>query len=259
MKTEDLKIERRTIIADKQRNLELRQAQTPLQAVIALATMQRRPRPILNTVPTSRHIKLIGQIRRSETYDPVAEALQYVRAGVDALSFYTDHTLYAHDLDDMLMIATAVKNTPIIYQNYILNDYHVVEARAADASALVLHSSVLDTNMIRKTVSVTQRWKMTALVQVNDEAQLHEANILSPHAIAFGNTEDPNGELALSLLEQHRSHVDFNIRVLPVSRFHTLDEVEFALKHDVHAVIVGRQILADARKTEQLRQLLERD
>src|SRR3990172_8133361 len=98
MTPEKLKLDREIVLKTKLEDLKARQARTPVQAVIALATMQQRPRPILSTVSGGHRVQLIGQIRRTETYDPVASALQYIRAGVDAISFYTDESQYQGDL-----------------------------------------------------------------------------------------------------------------------------------------------------------------
>ncbi len=259
MTTSDLKLDRDTIIKAKREYLVERQGRTPLQAVIALATLQRRPRQTLNTIPTNdERIKLIGQIRRSDTYDPVSSALSYVRGGADVVTFFTDHTLYEEDLDDVLMVASSIRNTPLIYQNYALDEYHAVEARASDASALVLYASVLDTDMLRKTVSVTQRWKMTAIVQVSNEDDLKHANDLSPHAIGVGHSEAENSETDIQLLEQLRPMMPFNVRVMLMSCLRSLEEVEAAIRMGVDAVIVDNELMGDRKKAESLGKLLER-
>ncbi len=259
MTTKDIRLDRDTIIDAKRDYLVERQGRTPLQAVIALATLQRRPRQTLNTIPTNdERIKLIGQIRRSDTYDPVSSALSYVRAGADAVAFFTDHTLYEEDLDDLLMVASGIRNTPLIYQNYVLDEYHAVEARASDASALVLYASVLDTAVLRQTVSVTQRWKMTAIVQVSNENNLQRANDLSPHAIGIGYSEAENSEADIQLLEQLRPMMPFNVRVMLMSCLKTLEEVEAAINMGVDAVIVDNTLLGNRKKSEALGKLLER-
>ena len=49
------------IIASKRQALQQRKAKTPIDAVRALASMQRRPQPILSTV--GAHVTLIGQVK----------------------------------------------------------------------------------------------------------------------------------------------------------------------------------------------------
>jgi indole-3-glycerol phosphate synthase len=142
MTTDNLPTNLEAILAAKRQFLMERRAKTPIAAVSALADMQRRPQPILNTVTNGSQVTLIGQITHSDTYDPVAATLRYIREGVDAVSLFTDQIVYRRGLDDLLLVSRGV-NIPVISQDYILDEYHVVEARAAGASALVL-SQVLD-------------------------------------------------------------------------------------------------------------------
>lgn len=260
MTTSELKINRDILLATKLQHLAERRAKTPLEAIHAMATMQRRPRYILNTVidPDSP-IQLIGQITRLDTYDPVAMALRFVREGVDAVTFFTDNAAYQNDLDDLLMVSMGVKDTPVIYQNYIVNEYNVIEARAADASALILYASALDPTMLRKTVSMTQRWKMTAIVQVNTEEDMRYATELSPHAIAVGHGESDDIPHAIDKLRLLRPLLPYNTRLLLMNCLHTLDEVEAVITEGVNAIIVSEDVLNTAAKSARLKTLLKRD
>ena len=124
MATDNLSNDLNTILAAKRQYLAERRAKTPIQAVIALADMQRRPQPVLNTVTNGSQIALIGQITRAETYDPVAVTLSYINRGVDGVSLYTDQSVYSRGLDDLLLVSRGV-NIPVISQDYILDEYHV--------------------------------------------------------------------------------------------------------------------------------------
>ena len=159
MATGSLKINRDIILATKRRDFVKRQDSTPTEAIMALAAMQQRPIPILNTVRDHNSSLLLGQISLEETYDPVLAALRFARASFDGVSFFTDHTIYNQDLDDLLMVVRGLRKTPVIYQNFIFDEYGVVAARAAGASAVVLYASVLAPDDLRKVVSAAQRWE----------------------------------------------------------------------------------------------------
>lgn len=256
MATGSLHLNRDIILATKRQYINERRKKTPMEAVLSLAQMQRRPRSVLDTMQDDDRVTLIGQILRTETYDPVSTALTYVREGADAIAFFTDHSIYSGDLDDMLMVARGVKDTPIIYQNYTLDEYSVLSARAADASALVLYASLLDAATLRRVVSATQRWKMTAVVQMDDTSQLPLVETLSPHAIAYG--DDLSGKLELSLKELAalRNHLPTHIRVLLMHCLQTLEEVEAVLALNIHGIIVGDALLKNEKKAARLRQMI---
>src|SRR5262245_18344419 len=107
MATKELVTQIDVIIAAKRQYLQERKSQTPIEAIRALASMQKRPHPVLSAINTDTPIMLIGHIKYSlpqtgplmTTYDPVGLALRYVRAGVDAVTLFTDETLYQGGLD----------------------------------------------------------------------------------------------------------------------------------------------------------------
>lgn len=243
------------ILAAKRQYLDERRAKTPTEAVIALADMQRKPQAVLNTVTAGGHITLIGQITRSETYDPVAATLAYLREGTPAVSLFTDEAVYGRGLDDLLLVARGV-NIPVISQDYILDEYHVIESRAAGASALALYSYVLEAAMLRKLVSITQRWRMTSIVQVSNEEELAYAQNLSPHVLGinagFGSTSQDD----LACFKKLRPKIPYNIRCMILSPFSSVGEIYMALEMGVDALMISEKLFNTRGTAAQLQEIL---
>jgi indole-3-glycerol phosphate synthase len=250
-----------TIIAAKRQALQQRKAKTPIDAVRALASMQRRPQPILNTV--GERVTIIGQVKHTvsstgsllETYDPVSMALRFMRGNADAISLFTDSTTYPRGLDDLTLVTRAV-SAPAINQDYVLDEYHVVETRAAGASALVLSSDVLDKHALRTLVSATARNRMTSIVQVQNEDQLTYALSLSPHVIGLGSPDECN--LDMNELTQLRALIPSSIHVMIMCCLESLHDVEMALKVGVNAVIVSASLFSNDNAVHQLHTTLNR-
>ncbi|MFN8373323.1 MAG: hypothetical protein U0694_10675 [Anaerolineae bacterium] len=248
-----------TIIATKRQALQQRKAKTPIDAVRALASMQRRPQPVLNTV--GAHVTLIGQVKHTvsrtgsllETYDPVSMALRFGRGRVDAISLFTDSTTYPRGLDDLTLVTRAV-NIPAISQDYVLDEYHLVETRAAGASALVLSSDVLDKHALRTLVSASARNRMTSIVQVQNEDQLSYALSLSPHVIGIGSPDECN--LDMSTITDLRSRIPQSVRVMIMCCMESLRDVELVLKVGVDAIIVSSNLFANENSVNQLHTLI---
>jgi len=257
MTTKEIQIDVETVVAAKKEYLTIRQQKTPNLAMIALADMQKSPRPVLNLMTDGRQITLIGQIRYTETYDPVASALRYVRNGVDAVTLFTDKNIYTQGMDDMLLVGRGVRHTPVIGQDFILSEYHVAEARAAGASALMLYTSILDTLTLRRVVSATQRWRMTAILQVNETDHIEEATELSPHVIAVGDDLFFRKERDLPLLKYMSQHRPHNTRLMPFGCLKTLEDVNAVLEIGVDAVMVDEALTRPRYEYEQLRLMLE--
>jgi len=258
MYTEELNIDAHTIISAKTRYLTQRQARTPNQAMNDLARLAKRPLPVLNIVTDRESALLIGQITLTETYDPVAAALRYVRDGVDAIAMFTDQRVYSKGMDDLLLVSRGI-SSPILCQDYIISEYHVAEARAAGASALVLYASLLERPVLRRVVSTVQRWRMTAIVQVNSAQELEFAASLSPHVICIGLEPSFDRERDLTLLEDLLPYIPYNTKVMALGCMHSLEDVETIAGLRLDAVIVDEKLIKSPSTLERMRELLHYD
>lgn len=252
MPTDELKLDVETILAAKRRRLALRQDHVPINAMIALANMQKGSLSILTEVNDENDpVKLIGQIRHQDIYDPVAAALRYIRYGMDGIALFTDDKTYSKGMDDLTFITRGI-NIPIIVQDYILNTYHVAEARAAGASALTLYSSLLSPAELREVVSITMRWRMTAIVQINDVTRLDAVAELSPHALAIGETAHFDPEHDLPALERLRPLVPHNTRVMPMGCMYRVEDVLAVMDIGVDAIIIDESLLKHKASREAI-------
>jgi indole-3-glycerol phosphate synthase len=230
------------ILAAKRERLSERQGKVPAAAVLRLAEMQRAPYPLLNVVTGGDHVTLLGQVTYGEVYDPVGSALHLIRAGVDAIAFFTDTHVYDRGLDDLLLVSRGIRR-PVLYQNYVLDEYHVAETRAAGAAAVTLYASLLEPDVLRQTVSIALRWRMATVVQVETREQLEQVSELSPHAIAVGNPHQFDTEHDLALLDTLRPHLPRFTQVMLLGGLTTLDHVQAALNLRVDALMLGSGLI----------------
>ena len=252
------------MIAAKRQALADRKSRTPIEAVRALASMQKRPQPVLNTVTADAQVMLIGQIKYTQPqtngstdYDPVATALRYAKAGVEAVSLFTDEALYQGGLDDLVLVSRAV-NVPVISQDFILDEYQIIEARAAGASALLLSSAVLEPALLRTLVSATQRNRMTAIVEIHTPDELDYALHLSPYVIGISNRDPWTHNYVDDHISKLRPLIPSNVNVMVTDGLQTLDEIEQVVKLGVHALLVRETILNDLEQVAQLNTILGR-
>lgn len=233
---------REVVLKAKQQHLQMRERRSPWSAVVALASMQAYPRDIMNYV--DNHVAIIGQVRRTAPiYDPVAAAMDMIDAGADAIAFYTDHTVYASDLEDMWLLSRACKDVPILYQNYVLNVYQVAAVRAANASAIWLDSSVRTAAGMRTNVTTAQRFRFTVFISVHNNDELETALALSPHVICIGSPDRDNLSETTQWLRQVRGRIPRHIKLMLGQSLRTLDEVALALEVGVRGIIVTPELL----------------
>ncbi len=238
-----------------------RKSQTPIEAVRALASMQKRPLPVLTVVPTHEQtpVMLIAQVRVADTDAAGLDALAHhlAAAGADALSLFTDEGLQPHGLDDLVALTRSV-NLPIISQDVFVDEYQIVEARAAGASALVLRASTMENDLLRTLVSTTQRNRMTAIVEVNSIDEVVYAQSLSPYVIAISQIDAWTGEASSTPAADLRAAITGTTRVILAESLATLDDIQTAVDLQVDAVIVEPDCLLNPLHRTDLHHLLRR-
>lgn len=261
MPTKELHAQLGVILAAKRHYVRSRKAQTPIEAVRALASMQKRPQPVLTEVTGSSGapMPIIGWLRRdaeAEDGPDVGKAARRLGAfGVDALLLSTDDNLYNRGLDD-LVAAGQTSSLPIISQDIIIDEYQVVEARAAGAAGLVLFATILEPQALRTLVSATQRNRMTAIVQVHTERELRHALELSPYVIALSDRDPWNHEPTHSSLAALREIIPPTIRVIRAEPLTSLADVHDALALRVDGVILEEHLLAADQERREILTLL---
>lgn len=234
---------RDVVIASKQKYLEAQQQHTPESALRDLAHMQ--PRPLY--LEWERSPLVIAYIMRKELYDPIGTAIACLHHGADAIAFYTDHTVYNQASADLDLLTSALPDTPVIYCNYLLDAYSVVEARAAGASAIWAYSDLLPPDEVRAVVSTAQRWKMPVYLQISPETDPQFVADLAPHVLCY---DGPIGDLA----NVHQS-VSTAYRVMPAQVCAHRSEVEQAFEQAAAAVLVAASLFEDMRFVRRLVEL----
>jgi indole-3-glycerol phosphate synthase len=223
-----------------------------------IVSKQERPQPILSTVTDDGHVLMFGQIRYgTPSYDPVTLALRYAQAGLDGVALFTDNRIYDGGINDLALTARAI-SVPVLLQNYIFEEYQVVEARAAGASSLTLIAGVVDAARLRELVSATQRNRMSAVVRVQTPAELQSALDVCPTVIELGKRDADSGELDVAHMKALRDAIPSTTRVLLYNRLRTFAEAEAVAPLKPDGVLVSPQLLAQENALSLLHEIFER-
>ncbi|MEO0562854.1 MAG: hypothetical protein AAF125_12155 [Chloroflexota bacterium] len=253
-----------TLIEMKQMILQERKARTSIEALRSMAAMQTRPIPFLTTVGAA--VALVGQIRyqppsdesQIPRYDPVATAKRYAEAGVDAVAMFTDNNPTYDSAVDATLVNEAMQfhRTPFICQDYMLDEYHVVAARATGASVVVLTSGIVPPDALRLLTSATQRNRMTAVVDVFDETQLEAALAWSPQVIGLSNNDPLSTEINLDTVRRLRALVPKGVRVMISHPVNDMDMVHEIADVGVDAVMMDEGLLHSEASVGMVREAL---
>jgi indole-3-glycerol phosphate synthase len=125
---------------------------------------------------------IIAEIKRAspskgvftDRFDAAAIARAYASGGATALSVLTDAGFFQGSLDDLESARDAVA-IPVLRKDFTLDELHVAEAAAHGADAILLIAALLDETELRDLRELAARYRIAALVEVHDDAELDAA------------------------------------------------------------------------------------
>ena len=157
------------------------------------ALFTRRP---FGKALTSRKPAIIAEIKKaspsrgvfSDTFQPAAIARQYEAGGAAAISILTDRDFFQGSLAD-LEAARAATNLPVLRKDFTTSEYHVREAAAHGADAILLIAAILDVSQLRSFRELASCFGMDCLVEVHDEEELDCAVASGAQVIGVNNRD----------------------------------------------------------------------
>jgi indole-3-glycerol phosphate synthase len=163
-----------------ERGLARRGERRPFAAALAGA---RGPAVIAEIKRASPSVGLIAR-----NFDASAIAAGYELAGVDAISVLTEGDHFLGDLA-YLDVARTYSTRPILRKDFLSTRYHVAQAAAYGADAILLIVAGLDDATMRDLMVEAARFDLDALIEVHDENELARALALAPPVIGINNRD----------------------------------------------------------------------
>src|SRR4051794_27216674 len=115
-------------------------------------------------------LALIAEVKKAspsagvivESFDPVAIAKNYARAGVEAISVLTDERFFQGHLRYLEMIRAAVPQ-PLLRKDFILDPVQIMEAAGAGADAILLIAAALTQDELNSLLETAATYQLDAL------------------------------------------------------------------------------------------------
>ena len=99
-------------------------------------------------------------------YEPVAIAKGYERAGAAAISVLTEPGFFDGSLEHLASVREAV-SIPLLRKDFMIDEYQMLEARAAGADAILLIVAALDDRQLASLSQAAAELGLAALVEVH--------------------------------------------------------------------------------------------
>jgi indole-3-glycerol phosphate synthase len=191
----------------------------------------------------------------ADRFDPEAIARAYASGGAAALSVLTDEEFFQGSLDD-LESARASVAIPVLRKDFTLDEIHVIEAAAHGADAILLIAALLDETGLRKLRELGAQYRMAALVEVHDDADLDAAIGSGAEIVGVNNRNLHTFEVTLETSLRLASRIPSGAIKVSESGINSHAAVTRLQAAGFDAFLVGEHLMKAADPAAALRALL---
>ncbi len=246
-----------TIVEQKKLDLAVREADVEERAERSIA--QRRD---FLAALTNRQPAVIAEIKKAspskgvlaEEFDPAAIARLYEQGGASALSVLTDEKHFQGSLSDLESARRAVA-LPALRKDFTIDVYHVYEAAAYGADAILLIAAILSERQMRDFRELADRYRMAALVEVHDEEELEPALASGARIVGVNNRNLHTFEVSLETSVRLADKIPSGVVRVAESGIHSSADVQRLRAAGYQAFLVGEHLMKSGDPAGALRAL----
>lgn len=177
-----------------------------------------------------------------DDFDPRRIARAYGRGGAAALSVLTDSKFFDGSLADLEAARQEIK-IPVLRKDFTLEEFHVIEAAAHGADAILLIAAILDEVDLRRLRETADRYKMAAIVEVHDDVEMNRAVNSGARIVGVNNRNLNDFSVSLATCERLAAQIpDGAIRVAE-SGIHSFADIQRLQRSGYHGFLVGEHLM----------------
>ena len=190
-----------------------------------------------------------------EEFDPAAIARSYRDAGARALSVLTDSEFFQGSLEDLRQ-AKGASSLPVLRKDFTLDEYHLYEAAAAGADAVLLIVAILQPEKLAQLLAVSQSLGMDALVEVHSAEELRVARDAGSEIIGVNNRDLKTFEVSLATSLQLIDSIPDEVVAVSESGLRTPEDLQRLRSAGFDAFLIGERFMTESDPGAALQQLL---
>lgn len=253
------------ICAHKREEVEHRKAELPLHD-LEEAIARVRPARDFRGALRQPGISLIAEVKKAspskgtfiEDFDPIGLASLYEQSGARAVSILTDAKYFQGSLDDLTSVHQGVA-IPCLRKEFIIDEFQIYEARAAQADAILLIVRCLSDAQIKDYLELAHRLGMDVLVESHTAAEIERAMHAGAHIIGINNRDLDTFTVDINTTLELKRLVPGGYVLVSESGIHTRDHVVRLEDGGIDAILVGEALVSSSNIAGKIRELLGRD
>lgn len=261
------------------------QAPDVLEAIVAAtrarvdAAMEREPRAslekrarqqtpdagaFLSRLAREGSVNIIAECKRRSpsrgvlraAYEPVAIATGYERAGAAAISVLTESGFFDGSLEHLAAVRGAVK-IPLLRKDFMIDEYQLLEARAAGADAILLIVAALADPALAQLSAAAQALGLAAVVEVHSAEECRRAIGAGASIIGVNNRNLRTLQVDLRASEAIAALLPANVIAVSESGLKTPADLQKMQALGYRAFLMGERFMIEADPGAALARLID--
>jgi len=243
------------------------------RAVESLAALARRaeagaPRGPLFESRLSRAgtVNIIAECKRrspskgvlADAYDPVRIARAYQDGGAAAISVLTEPTFFDGTLAHLSAVRQVV-DVPVLRKDFIVDEYQLLEARAAGADAILLIVAALDQATLVRLQAQAWELGLATLVEVHDDEELARAVDSGARVVGVNNRNLRTLQVDVAASDRLAAAMPPSVTAVSESGLQNRADVARLSAAGYRAFLIGERFMTDANPAAALRSLMRSD
>ncbi len=240
------------IVERTRADLEVRRRQTSIEHLRQRIAERAPCRDFEAALRAARPIGLIAEIKRAspsaglirEDFDPVQIARTYVAHGANCLSVLTDEPFFQGSLQILERVRAAV-DVPLLRKDFIVDEFQLLEARAAGADCVLLIAEILNDDELSRLYHSARDLGMQTLIEIYEAANAPRVLALTPQPTLVGvnNRNLRTFQTDLEHCLRLRTQIPREVLLVGESGIHTREDVERLAAAGVGAMLVGESLM----------------
>ena len=237
------------------------------QAIIGVEELEQIPRPPRRPFRSALEMKrpaIIAEVKKAspsagviaKDFDPATIASSYEQGGAAALSVLTDQQFFQGSLEHLDEARRATR-LPVLRKDFTLDHYHLLEASAAGADAVLLIVAALPDIELSGLLEQAEDLDLEALVEVHDEAELDRALGVGANLIGINNRNLKTLEVSLETSLQLAEKIPSGVPWISESGIRAPEDMKLLMDAGCRAFLIGESLMKQQDPGAALANLIE--
>ena len=220
------------------------------------------PQSFFKALKDNKDISIIAEVKKAspskgiikEDFDPLMIAKEYSESNVQAMSVLTEKNFFLGDDDYLVRIRQAYPR-PILRKDFIIDMWQIYQSRCLGADAILLITSLLTDEELKKFQVVTGILGMQCLVEVHNREELERALESGAQIIGINNRDLNTFDVDIKTTEKLMNYIPTDRAVVSESGIKDANDIKYLKGLGVDAVLIGETFMRAPSIKEKINEL----